>query len=63
VLKRTFPHKRQDGKLRENSSHGLLGCDAVSCCGRVSTFRRAMLPPTSLLHVISQTIEAGRIEL
>jgi len=24
---------------RRGFSHGLLGCDAVQCCGRIPTFR------------------------
>jgi hypothetical protein len=29
------------------SSRGLLGCDAVKCCGRIPTFRKSMSPPSS----------------
>jgi hypothetical protein len=29
------------------SSPGLLGCDAVSCCGKIPTLQRSMLPPSS----------------
>jgi hypothetical protein len=29
------------------SNRGLLGCDAVKCCGRIPTFQRYMLPPSS----------------
>jgi hypothetical protein len=29
------------------SSGGLLGCEAAQCCGRIPTFRRSMLPPSS----------------
>jgi hypothetical protein len=29
----------------EHSSRGLLGCEAVSCCSRIPTFRRTLLPP------------------
>jgi hypothetical protein len=32
------------------SSRGLLGCDAMQCCGRIPTFRRSMLPPSSSFH-------------
>jgi len=28
-------------------SRDFLGCDAVWCCGRIPTFRRSMLPPSS----------------
>jgi hypothetical protein len=31
----------------EDSSRGLLGCDAVWCCGRIPTYQRSMLPPSS----------------
>jgi hypothetical protein len=31
----------------EDSSRSLLGRDTVWCCGRVSTFRRNLLPPSS----------------
>jgi len=31
---------------REDSSGRFLGCDALWCCGRVQTFRRAFLPPS-----------------
>jgi hypothetical protein len=27
----------------EDSSRGLLDCDAVQCCGRIPTFRRTVL--------------------
>jgi len=26
---------------------GLLGCDIMLCCGRMSRFQRSMLPPSS----------------
>jgi len=31
----------------QDSGRGLLDCDAVYCCGRIPTFRRSMLPPSS----------------
>jgi len=31
----------------------LLGCDAVWCCGRLPTFRRIMLYPTTTLHGVT----------
>jgi len=34
-------------RLNEASSRGLLGCDTAQLCGRVPTFRRNMLPPSS----------------
>jgi hypothetical protein len=31
---------------------GLLGRDAVWCCGRIPTFRRSMLPPSSGCDIV-----------
>jgi hypothetical protein len=31
----------------EDSSRGLLCCDAVYCLGRIQMFRRSVLPPSS----------------
>jgi hypothetical protein len=42
----------------EYSSRILLGCDAVQCCGKIPTFRRIMLPPSSgrrFFHLSSET--------
>jgi len=36
ILLTEFNHSRQ----------GVLGSDAVYCCGRIPTFRRSMLPPS-----------------
>jgi hypothetical protein len=42
----------------EDSSRGLLGCDAVRCCGRIPTFRRSMLPPLHPVIVYTERFEA-----
>jgi hypothetical protein len=34
------------------SSRGLLCCDAVQCCGRIPSFQRSMLSPSSPHHSI-----------
>jgi hypothetical protein len=34
------------------SSRGLLGCDAVQCCGGIPMFQWSMLPPSSGLHEV-----------
>jgi hypothetical protein len=34
----------------EDSSRGLLCCDAVKCCDRIPAFRRAILPQSSGRH-------------
>jgi len=31
----------------EDSSRSLLSCEDVQCCGRIPTFRRTLLPPSS----------------
>jgi len=36
------------------SSRGLLGCDTMQCCGRIPTFQRSMLPPSSPCGVTTQ---------
>jgi len=38
---------RHFGENLLRSSPGLLSCDAVKSCGRIQTFRRSMLPPSS----------------
>jgi len=44
-------HRQTDNNLGEiggeDSSRGLPGCDAALCCGRMPTFQRKLLPPTS----------------
>jgi hypothetical protein len=41
----------ESGHFQETSLHhssrGLLGCDAAYYCGRIPTFQRSMLPPSS----------------
>jgi hypothetical protein len=39
--------------LRKYSCRGLLGCDAMWCCGRIPTFQRSMLPPSSVFWVVT----------
>jgi hypothetical protein len=34
-------------KLGQDSTRGLLCRDAANCCGRIPTFRRTLLPPSS----------------
>jgi len=31
----------------QDSSHGLWGCDVMYWCGRIPTFQRTLLPPSS----------------
>jgi hypothetical protein len=38
------------------SVRGLLGCDAVKCCGRIPKFRRSVLPPSSGCYTETEPI-------
>jgi hypothetical protein len=42
------------------SSQGLLGCDAVYYCGRIPTFRRALMPPSSGFLGLTLKMEAAK---
>jgi hypothetical protein len=47
-----FPTAAELITAHEIIKGGLLGCDAVFCCGRIPTFRMTLLPPSSCCDAV-----------